>query len=72
MDNLKNATKAGHIALNELDTHANMCCAGANWDLMELTGEICDITPFLESYQAIHKIPVARCCTVWMNQDDSF
>jgi Reverse transcriptase (RNA-dependent DNA polymerase) len=37
---------------------------------MELTGEICDVNPFLESYQPVQHIPVARCCTVWTNQED--
>lgn len=71
MDNIKNNTVAGHIAQNELDTHADTCCAGANWTLMELTGEVCNVNPFLDSYQQIQKIPAARCCTVWTNQEDS-
>jgi hypothetical protein len=71
LENIKNNTVAGHIARNELDTHADTCCAGANWSLMEYTGEICDVNPFLDSYQPIQEIPVARCCTVWTNQDDS-
>jgi hypothetical protein len=54
MDNIKNNTVAGHIAQNELDTHADTCCAGANWSLIELTGEVCwDVNPFLDSYQPI-------------------
>jgi hypothetical protein len=51
------------MANNELDTHADTSCAGANWSLMELTGEICDINPFLASYQPVQEILVARCCT---------
>jgi hypothetical protein len=38
---------------------------------MELTGEVCNVTPFLESYQPIQEIPVARCCTVWTDQNTS-
>jgi hypothetical protein len=41
-----------------MDTHADTCCAGANWSLMELTGEVCDVNPFLNSY-------------VWTDQTDS-
>ena len=59
------ATTEGHIARNELDTHADTCCAGANWALMELTGEVCEVTPFLDSYEPITEIPLARCGTVW-------
>jgi hypothetical protein len=39
---------------------------------MELTGEICDVNPFLASYQPVQEIPVALCCTVWTaDQTDS-
>jgi hypothetical protein len=38
---------------------------------MELTGEECNVNPFLNSYSPIQEIPVARCCTVWMDQTDS-
>jgi hypothetical protein len=51
-----------------MDTHADTCCAGANWSLLELTGEVCDVNPFLDSYQPMNEIPVARCCTVWTDQ----
>ena len=66
-----NQTTVGNIANNEMDTHADTCCAGANWSLMELTGEVCDVNPFLNSYSPIQEIPVARCCTVWTDQTDS-
>jgi hypothetical protein len=60
-DVLGNLTTAGAIAKNELDTHADTSCAGANWSLMSLTGEICDVNPFLASYQQlVQEIPVAR------------
>jgi hypothetical protein len=38
---------------------------------MEITSEVCNVNPFLDSYQPIQEIPIARCCTVWTNQDDS-
>ena len=38
----------GTIGRNELNTHADTCCAGANWKLMELTNEVCDVSPFLK------------------------
>jgi hypothetical protein len=61
----KHATTEGHLARNELDTHADTCCAGANWKLMELTGDVCEVTPLLDSYKPTKEIPVARCGTVW-------
>jgi hypothetical protein len=38
---------------------------------MELTGEVCNVNPFLNSYSSIQEIVVARCCTVWMDQTNS-
>jgi hypothetical protein len=68
---VQNQTWAGFIARNEMDTHADTCCAGSNWSLMELTGEVCDVNPFLNSYDPVTEIPVARCCTVWTDQESS-
>ena len=60
-----NDIEVGHMARNELDTHADTSCAVANWVLLEYTGEICEVSPFLTTYDPIQEIPVARCCTVW-------
>ena len=38
---------------------------------MELTGEVCNVNPFLNSYSPIQEIPVARCWTVWTDQTNS-
>ena len=57
---------AGHIARNELDMHADMCCTGANWALMELTGDVCEVKLFLDFCDPMNEIPLAHCGTVWM------
>lgn len=62
---IKHVTTISHVAQNELDTHMDTCCAGANWALLELTGDVCEVTPLLDMYQLINKIPLARCGTVW-------
>ncbi len=62
---IKYLTQPGHVSRNELDTHADTCCAGANWALMDLTGDICEVTSFLESYEPVNEVPVAKCSTVW-------
>ena len=62
-------TQDGVIARNELDTHADTCCAGANWKIMETSGLICEVTPFLDSYEPVKEVLVARYCTVWTSQD---
>ena len=62
-------TTIGHVARNELDTHADTCCAGSNWSLMDYTGEICEVSPFHNSCEPVTDVPVARCCTVYTSPD---
>ena len=52
-----------------MDTHADTCCSGANWTPMHYTGEICEMSPFLNTYAPVQEIPVARCCTVWIDDE---
>ena len=35
---------------------------------MEYTGQICEVSPFLDKYDPVQEIPVARCCTVWTSK----
>jgi hypothetical protein len=58
-------TVMGTISRNEMDTHADTCCAGANWQLLDFTNEVCRMTPFLDLYEPVKEIMVARCGTVW-------
>jgi hypothetical protein len=37
----------------------------------DVTVEICKVNPFLELYQPVSEIPVARCCTIWTDECDS-
>jgi hypothetical protein len=64
-------TLPGFISRNEMDTHADTCCAGSNWSVLEYTGQLCEVTPFLSSYEPVTEIPIARCCTVWTDKTDS-
>jgi hypothetical protein len=68
-DTVPHEPSAGVVARNELDTHADTCCAGANWKLMETTNEVCEVTPFLDSYEPVKEVMVGRCCTVWTSPD---
>ena len=63
-EKVKNDTQPGHIARNELDTHSDTCCAGSNWQVLSLTGEVCKVKPYLPMYEAMNEIPVAGCGTV--------
>jgi hypothetical protein len=70
VEEIPNQTKPGTVARNELDTHADTCCAGMNWRLLELTGEVCDVQPFLNSYDPVQSVVVGQCATVWTNEED--
>ena len=48
-----------------MDTHVDTFCAGDNWTPMHYTGNIFEVSLFLKTYTPVQEIPVARCCTVW-------
>jgi hypothetical protein len=48
-----------------MDTDANTCYTSANWAIMDLTGDICKVTPFLDLYKPGSEVPVAMCGAVW-------
>jgi len=52
-----------------MDTHADTCCTGANWRILDTTDEVCEVTPFLDSYKPVKAVMVARCGTVWTSPD---
>ena len=53
-------TVLGTIARNELNTLADTSCAGPNWALMELTGQVCDIIGFMgDDGQTKDDVPIA-------------
>ena len=43
MTEVKNKTVDGFVGRNEMDSHADTSCAGANWKAIELTGLTCDV-----------------------------
>ena len=69
-EKVPNETTPGHYGKNELDTHADTCCAGKNWRLLEYTGESCQVSPFLNTYETTKDIPVTKCGTVWTSVTD--
>ena len=62
---IDNLTPSCHVARNKLDSHADICCAGANWTPMLYTGEHCEVSPFLSTYNLVQEVLIARCRTVW-------
>jgi hypothetical protein len=66
-ESVPNDTVMGTIGRNEMDTHADTCCAGANWLLLDFTNEVCKVTQFLHSYEPVKEVMVTRCGMVWMS-----
>jgi hypothetical protein len=50
---------------SELDSHADICCAGANTAGIYYTGTKVNVQPFTNTYQAIKDIPVAQVATAY-------
>ena len=67
MTEVKNKTVDGFVGRNEMDSHADTSCAGANWKAIELTGLTCDVSPFTQDYDAVKDVPVATCATAVTN-----
>ena len=68
-DTVPNDTIHGTESNNEIDNHADTICAGANWRVMEFTGEYCDVTPYSNEYEPKRNIPIAKCATVYTSSN---
>ncbi len=64
-DVVPHQTVVGTIGRNEMDTHADTYCAGANWTLLDSTNEVCKVIPFLDSHEPVKEEMITRCGTVW-------
>ena len=56
-------TRAGTVARCELDSHADTCVAGPNFQVDEYTGEHCDVSPYSNDYKPIKDIPIVNAST---------
>ena len=59
----------GAVARCELDSHADTCVAGPNFQLDEYTGEHCDVTPYSSDYQPLTNIPVVNASTAYTQKE---
>ena len=49
----------------ELDSHADLCVAGATWKVMEYTGVVCNVYPYSDSYKPLKQVPVVEAVTAY-------
>ena len=47
----------------KLDSHADTIVAGSNCVVLEYTGEVCDVLPFQQDYDAIKDVKIATVAT---------
>ena len=55
---------------NELDSHADTCCAGKNFCMLERPLRHVNVQPYSEEYKPLQNIPIANCATVWTDADN--
>jgi hypothetical protein len=53
------------MARCELDSHADTCVAGPNFQVDENTGEHCDVSPYSNDYKPIKDIPIVNASTTF-------
>lgn len=58
----------GKVALNELDTAADTCCAGINHRALSFTGQTCEVNGFKDG-MSISDIPVAQTATAFIDEE---
>ena len=62
-------SREGTVAHCELDSHANTCVAGPNFQIDEYTGEHCNVTPYSTDYQPLKDIPIVNASTAYTDPD---
>jgi hypothetical protein len=64
---LKASTRRGidELLRTSLDSHADTCCAGPNFTVLELTREKANVFPFSEKLSAVKDIPIATVAMIW-------
>jgi hypothetical protein len=59
------STTVDTIARSEIDNHADTCCFGSNFTPLYFTGQVCDVSPFTDSYDAMQNVEVCAAATAW-------
>ena len=57
-----NATATGRFAY---DAHADTCCIGKGWTILEKTGQVCTVHGFSDSLPPLTEVPVVTAATAY-------
>ena len=52
----------------ELDSHADTVVLGSNCVVLHHTGRVCEVSPYMDEYDAITDVSVVRGATLWTDQ----
>ena len=62
-------TIPGTTGANEMDSHADTCVAGKNWEIISYSDTVCEVQPFTDKYESIKEVPIVTACTVWTDDN---
>ena len=52
----------------ELNSHADTVVLGSNCVVLHHTGKVCEVSPYVDEYDAITDVSVVRGATFWTDQ----
>ena len=55
----------------ELNSHADTVVLGSNCVVLHHTGNVCEVSPYSDEYEAIADAPVVHDATLWMDTIDN-
>lgn len=64
-DHLYSDFTVNQVGYAEIDNHADTCCFGANFRPTFITDQVCEVSPYHESYDSISNVPVVSACTAY-------
>ena len=53
------------VARMEIDNHADTTCFGSNFIPLYFTGQVCDVSPYLNEYEPMPNVRIAGACTAY-------
>ena len=56
-----------HISKNEVDNHANTCCAGRNFRPTFITNQVYEVLIYHKDYVSKKNVPMVSAATAWDN-----
>ena len=59
------STTPDFVSTTEIDNHADTCCFGANFTPLYFTGQVCQVQPFIESYDSLNDVQICSAATAY-------